>query len=344
VVRGKVVCRPQAPEYTGYESALYAVVAIALGIDEDDLEKWLFAPIDSDAAFTLAKIETREPINGDDKHAWAFFLNSLRVRQPDVLAHLRTEGMTMMKCFLAEGDAALPEGWPSTEQWVEDHHPGMLETQSLISWLSRIVLHDETTERFENLHWWVKEFKPEAPKQLLSDLPIHWEGGLSTGTFFIQMPIAPDRIFFGTEDAETEAYLSEMSGAELIRRVNRGTLASSSNRIWGIDAQGGRACVHRRQSRHRRRQCGAVRRHSHALLGEESRGGRKGSRGGIAGRGRGGCPQAGTGLYLRWRSDQAPPGLGCCAVTIPSAGAWGREMFLQSPLGQRHCHHNAGFA
>lgn len=161
----------------------------------------------------------------------------------DVLSHLRTEGMAMMKRFLAEGDAALPEGWPPAEQWFEEHSPGMMEAHSLISWLSRIVLHDEMTDRFAKLHWWVKEFKPEAPKLLLSDLPIHWEGGLNTGKFFIQLPIAPDRIFFGTEHAETEAFLNALPGAELIRRVNRGSLASSSNRIWGRDAQEGRTFI-----------------------------------------------------------------------------------------------------
>jgi hypothetical protein len=243
ILGGRVLCRALTPEYTGYENALYAVVANALGINEDHLEKKLFGPIDSNAAVTLRKIEQREMLSEDDRISWAFFLNSLRVRQSDVLSHLRTEGMAMMKRFLAEGDAALPEGWPPAEQWFEEHSPGMMEAHSLISWLSRIVLHDEMTDRFAKLHWWVKEFKPEAPKLLLSDLPIHWEGGLNTGKFFIQLPIAPDRIFFGTEHAETEAFLNALPGPELIRRVNRGSLASSSNRIWGRDAQEGRTFI-----------------------------------------------------------------------------------------------------
>ncbi len=240
---GRVLCSARAPRFTGYENALYAVIANALGIDEDHLERKLFAPIDGNAAVALGKIERREAITEDDRIAWAFFLNSLRLRQPDVLAHMRTKGMTMLKGFLAEGDAELPPGAPRSEQWLNEHLPGGMEAQSLISWLPQMVMHDEMTDRFANLHWWVLEFTSEAPKLLLSDLPIHWEGGINTDNFFIHMPIAPDRLFIGTGNAATEQFLGGLPRAELIRRVNRGSLASSSNRIWGADTQQGRAFI-----------------------------------------------------------------------------------------------------
>jgi hypothetical protein len=149
----------------------------------------------------------------------------------------------MLEGFLAEGDAALPAGAASTEEWFNRNHPGVLEAQSLVSWLPRMVMHDEMTDRFASLHWWVLEFKPEAPKLLLSDLPIHWEGGVNTDNFFIHMPIAPDRLFIGTASAATEQYLSGLPSAELIRRVNCSSLASSSTRIWGADADEGRAFI-----------------------------------------------------------------------------------------------------
>lgn len=243
VLDGRVLSSALAPEYTGYEDGLYALGDNPLGLEEDHLEKQLFGPIDNDAAVALAKIERREAINPKDKIAWAFFLNSLRLRKPDVLDHLRTQGMAMLKHFLAQGDAALPEGWPSSEEWLGEHYPGLMETQSLTSWLSQIVLHDEMTKRFHDLDWWVMPFKPEAPKLLLSDLPLHWEGGLMSDQFFIQMPIGPDRIFFGTASKATEDRLAALPSAELIRRINRGSLASSSNRIWGSDAGEGRAFI-----------------------------------------------------------------------------------------------------
>lgn len=243
VLDGRVVSNALAPEYTGYEDGLYALGDNALGIEQDHLEKRLFGPIDNDAAVALGKIERREAITPDDKIAWAFFLNSLRLRKPDVIRHMRGQGMAVLKRFLAEGDTALPEGWPSSEEWLAQHYPGMMEAQSLISWLSQSVLHDEMTKRFHDLNWWVLPFKPEAPKLLLSDLPIHWEGGVNTDQFFIQMPIGPDRIFFGTDSKATEDFLTNLPSVELICRVNRGSLASSSNRIWGADAAEGRAFI-----------------------------------------------------------------------------------------------------
>ena len=243
VLDGKVLCTAQSPKHTGYENALYAIVANALRIDEDHLERKFFSPLDSNAAVALDKIEQHQAITPDDRTAWAFFLNSLRMRQPDVLAHLQTEGMTMLRQILAEGDAALPAGWPPTAQWMEEQHPGMMEARGLIAWLTQMVLHDELTKRFEELDWWFVEFEPDIPKLLLSDLPIHWEGKFVTDQFFIQLPIAPNRVFFGTASEQTEAHLLALPREELARRINRSSLASSAHRIWGADTEEGRATI-----------------------------------------------------------------------------------------------------
>lgn len=247
IVRGRVACRATTPEYTGFEKRLYAVFAKLSGIDEDHIEKKLFGPIDSDGAVALSKIELDGVLNEDEHIAWTFFLSSLLARQPSMLAALRTQGMAMMKRYLADGDAALPAGWPPSEQWLEARHPGLIEAHSLSSWLARIILRNPMVDRFAALHWWVKVFKPEAPKLLLSDMPLYWDGGLNTGKFYIQIPIAPDRIFFGTESTETEATLNALPGAELIRRVNLATLATSSGRIWGIDPKEGSAFIEANQ-------------------------------------------------------------------------------------------------
>jgi len=64
---GRVLSSARAPEYTGYESALYAVVANALGIDDDHIEKRFFSPLDNSAAVALGMIERREPIGLDER-------------------------------------------------------------------------------------------------------------------------------------------------------------------------------------------------------------------------------------------------------------------------------------
>ncbi|AOH85774.1 hypothetical protein AWL63_19290 [Sphingomonas panacis] len=78
MVRGKVVCRPQAPEYTGYEIALYAVIANLFGIDQDLLKRRFFSLIDSRAAEALAKMEEHKLHDKDSKIARPF---------PELAAH-----------------------------------------------------------------------------------------------------------------------------------------------------------------------------------------------------------------------------------------------------------------
>lgn len=241
---GRLTRKDMGPKSTGYENGLYALVAGVLGFPEDDLEKRLFGPIDNNAAVALDKIERRAVLTDDDHIAWTFFLCSLRIRQPDVLEFLRTEGKQHHAEILANLDKeSLPAGAPNTEQWFNRHFPGTIDAATLTSWLPRMILHDDVADRFSNLHWWCREFEADAPKLLLSDLPLHWEGGFNQPGFIIQLPIGPDRIFFGTASTETEHILGAMPADVLIPRVNRSTLASSSQRFWATTDDGLEAFV-----------------------------------------------------------------------------------------------------
>ena len=146
--------------------------------------------------------------------------------------------------LLMENDIEiLPKGMPATEEWFEMHFPGALETSALSSWLPSVIAHPEVIETFSGLKWWFLEFDLTAPKLLLSDLPIHWEGGFENAEFMIQIPISPNRIFFGTRSEKKESVLAQMPPAEIIKRVNLTTLASSAGLIWASSRNEARAFI-----------------------------------------------------------------------------------------------------
>ncbi len=232
-----MVSRARTPEYTGFENELYAVVANAVDLAEDVLEKRVFGPIDSNAARVLEKLEAHGPITEDDHIAWTFFLSSLRIRQPDVLEFLRTKGIERLRADLVERDkATLPPDSPSTEEWFEQHFPGHMRAYSLASWLPQMVANDGVLDKFGSLNWWIQEFTPDHPELLLSDLPIHWEGGFNQPGFLIQVPVGPNRVFFGAASAQTQQFLGNLPHADLINRINLTSLASSSDRVWARSA------------------------------------------------------------------------------------------------------------
>jgi hypothetical protein len=236
VRNGRLVCSERAPEYTGFEKDLYGILANALGVGEDHLEKRLFGPIDSNAARVLDKLEQHRVLTEDEHIAWTFFLSSLRIRQPDVLRFLRNEGMTRLRATLAARDRqTLPEGWPPTEEWFNRNHPGAMEAMTLTSWLPKMILHDGVMDAFANMRWWLREFDAGQPALLLSDLPIHWEGGFTSNEFMIQLPLGPRRVFFGARSAEIGQILDRIPPGELIRRVNLTTIAAAADRIWAYE-------------------------------------------------------------------------------------------------------------
>lgn len=244
VRNGRLVCSERAPEYTGFEKDLYGILANALSVGEDHLEKRLFGPIDSNAASVLDKLEQHAVLTEDEHIAWTFFLSSLRIRQPDVLRFLRNEGMTRLRATLAAHDReTLPEGWPTTEEWFNRNHPGAMEAMTLTSWLPKMILHDGVMDAFAGMRWWVREFDADQPTLLLSDLPIHWEGGFTSEAFMIQLPLGPRRAFFGARSAATEQILDHIPPAELIRRVNLTTIAAAADRIWASERDGAAAFI-----------------------------------------------------------------------------------------------------
>lgn len=141
--------------------------------------------------------------------------------------------MALLRKSLADLDAiTLPEDWPTTQEWLAENHPGVLEAASLTSWLPRMIFNSEVLDAFGGLKWWFREFEPEDGRLPLSYLPLYWDGGFTKPGFYIYVPIAPNRLFIWTRTGETEAIVSQIPSAELIERVNRASIASASQRIW----------------------------------------------------------------------------------------------------------------
>ena len=233
---GKLISKPRSPEYTGYEKDLYALTHESVaGLGKQDLEEKLFKPIDSDAATALWKIRDLTTLTPHEHRSWTIFLCSLRIRQPDVLDFMRTDAVKHFRRTLAEQDReTLADGWESTESWVEKRAPGFVENFGL-SQVSAMIEHPEVMKAFGELSWWTYRFKPTDPKLLLSDFPLHFEGGITTPHFFISLPIAPDMVFLGTRTDHTEAQLRSLPSSELAYRINRTSVASASERIWASD-------------------------------------------------------------------------------------------------------------
>ncbi|KWV95717.1 DUF4238 domain-containing protein [Erythrobacter sp. AP23] len=233
VKSGKLVSSKRTPKWTGFENDLYAIVANAIGLGSDVLERKVFSPLDNNAVKALEKLERHEALTEDDHIAWTFFMSSLRVRQPDVLDYLRQEGGQLVRRFLAEADAkTLGPGQMSSEQWFGENLPGAIDAIRLANIIPRMITHDEVTETFGSLKWWFREFAETDPPLILSDMPLHWEGGFKNPEFTIQLPIGPRRLFFGTRSEKIEQILSNIEPADLIARANRTSLASASQRVW----------------------------------------------------------------------------------------------------------------
>ena len=241
---GRLVNTERAPRSTGFVDDLYAIAAGIFGLPADLIERKLFGTIDNKAAVALGKLEAHEAFTHDDRIAWLFFLSSLRIRQPDTLRFLRTAAMDHVRQSIAakNKDAFADEDAPEA-QWFEQNFPEGLETRSLTSWLPRMITHDGVLDAFENLFWFTREFAAEAPKLLLSDMPLHWDTGLEDPDLLIQLPLGPGRIFYGTRTEEAKQIINQMAVPDLVQRANRASLASSVEFIWASERDEARSFI-----------------------------------------------------------------------------------------------------
>lgn len=240
---GKLVSDSRSPEYTGYEDDLYAVDGRGLGVETHHFEETLFKPIDNDAANALKKIESKQELLEDEHHAWTTFLASLRVRSPDTIDFLRNGMVERLRAGLAKRDQeTLPPDWPSTATWAEANYPGLIDNVGL-TFLKQMIEHPEVMQTFGTLNWWCYKFGEGDPPLVLADLPLHWEGKLADPDFWIMMPIAPDRAFFGTRLERTAERLTGFGSIELANQLNRASVASAVRRIWAREEEPARTII-----------------------------------------------------------------------------------------------------
>ena len=241
---GRLVSTERAPRSTGFVDDLYAIADGVLGFPVDLIERKLFGTIDNKAAIALGKLEMHEAFTVDDQIAWLFFLSSLRIRQPDTLRFLRTTALDDVRRRVAEKNkVALSEVDAPPVEWFDENFPGGLEARSLTSWLPRMIAHDGVLAAFENLIWFTREFADEAPKLLLSDMPLHWDTGLDDPELLIQLPLGPARIFFGTRTEAAKQIVNQMPVPELVERANLASLASSTEYIWASERDEARVFI-----------------------------------------------------------------------------------------------------
>lgn len=211
--------KPKPPTAIGYQRNLYAIPTEADPRERQRLELDFYQRIDDRAAIAFAKIDRDENGTGDDRVAFAQFVLSLVLRNPEVIRHGREELR----------DRLGPE---ARESEIED-----LLTAHVNTLLADIIQSPTSIERVGRM----KVFKivlNHAKRALLtSDRPTMLSMNVPGPDGFIVFPYGPDRlIVLANDPAVAKAFYSQDPDA-LANAVNEAVVLQAKSVIIARDDQ-----------------------------------------------------------------------------------------------------------
>lgn len=241
------------PKYTGYEVDLYALTReVIAGMDKQAIEKRFNRDVDNQGALVLQKLNSGglRVLTIDDRVRWARFLMSLRIRQPDVVQMLRSEGERHLRATLTAQQKQYEEllgleDSLSLVKWTEEQYPGLIENIGL-SFFHRIVDNPVVGEKILQMKWWLWDFSDVPHDLVLADHPCIFTSGLDDPGLIIALPISPRKAFMATQSVKAAEIMRRQSANELVKRINESSVRQGRVRIYARDKSHARFIRNRR--------------------------------------------------------------------------------------------------
>ena len=231
-----------APKATGYEDDLYALSQPAVaGINKQEIETGTLQLLDSKAAQILKKLHSTGLSNlaHDDLRFWTYFVMSLKVRTPDAVDLINTEGPAHLVASLndkpEEYEAIADASDPFTLRgWTEKHLPGLTENFGLLS-IDKLIFNPKIAVELLRMTWWIWDFEGQKNHLLLSDRPCIFTTKWDGPDLVVALPIGPWKAFMMTKGERVADIMRSQRQRNLLMRINESSLSQAKSRIYARD-------------------------------------------------------------------------------------------------------------
>ena len=213
----------RVPKATAYQHNLWALTKPEVaGMSQQAIETDLMKLIDNYAAPVRVKMAQHglKSLSITERQDWVRFLMSLRVRQPEIISQIWTEGAHNLRQNLLDAPEqyealAEEDDAPTLEEWVEQHNPGLIENFG-VSCIPKLLDNREVGTKILYLRWWLWDFGGAKHELLLSDNPCIFTGDIDAPELIVALPISPTKAFLATRGDLTAAKLLQQSPSTLV--------------------------------------------------------------------------------------------------------------------------------
>lgn len=228
-----------ARKATGYEVDLYKLPGVTPE-GEHHVEKTFMAPVDDKAVRARDHLLTsEEPMTPGARTAWAQFVLSLVMRNPEELKKFKADYIEHMlkpdPHFQARYEAARREGDPALfEEWIMKSDPTYVERQAVIA-LTNLMGLKNVLKLFGTMYWRVIDFSGIQRRLLSSDRPVVMTNGMGRYDGHYALPMSPTSLFFATTTQEYSNEICSWPRGKLIREMNRIVVGQAQRFVYGVN-------------------------------------------------------------------------------------------------------------
>ena len=234
----EVVPNPIIPENTGYEPYLNTFEGFPPDLRALIETHYMGPKIDHPASEVLSLLlSLKLPTTDAMKRAWARFLISLTLRNPQTLAALKADMRQQLIAQQRIKPDIEEEYRASGDQrdivaWIGDRFP-----QSFLRGSGTLVLPqfiEELSKPFHAMRWFVFDLGRSATSLLTSDRPLFGEYRFGDHRCIVALPLSPSLLFVAANTRKSfQAFVQGQPPETIVRRINERLVTQAAAHVYG---------------------------------------------------------------------------------------------------------------
>jgi hypothetical protein len=238
-IRGKVVVHSKAPDGTGWKKDLYKIDGVAPEIAQH-FERGFMHMVDTEAAQAMRSfIAGTMDVAIKERNAWIRFLLSLLFRNPEAVAELREQIVTLYRESLerlrSNYDELKPEGFPTTlDEFEAQSNPNSGDIAAS-NFLQQVMNSEGIANRIVRMRWGRLHLWRSRHTLLTSDRPLCLPMRFKTSSIAIAIPIAPRIVFTAAENDLALKALAYGDHTAMAEEINKQVVSQARQYVWGLD-------------------------------------------------------------------------------------------------------------
>lgn len=232
-----VVAKPLIPENTGFEPNLYTLDGFPVELRYSIETHYTGPVIDTPAskALELLLAGGLPTLSDAMKRAWARFLMSLALRNPETLAMMNAE-MRQQMIALRCANSEVQEGYRASgdprdlSEWIEDQYPPIMKRAGTL----RLPLFvEELSKPFHSMRWFVFDLGGAVTALMTSDRPHFEQHGFGDPRYIMALPLSPRFLFVAARAPETIRALTSQFPDSIVDMINERLVRQASVQVYG---------------------------------------------------------------------------------------------------------------